>query len=305
MMEIKGAVSLKVLAEAKAEGVQKSTQFRVDPKIIEIEDGFNARPIDYEHVSAMKTSMLAGSILPPLFVRVENDRIIMVDGHHRLTAILQLIDEGHEIKRVDIMQFRGNDADRISHMLTSAQGKALTPLQMGIQYRKLEAFGWDQGEIAKKVGKSRQHVHDMVLLAESNSDVQGMVARGEVAAHVAIDVLRKHGSEAGSVLAGHLDTAKAAGKNKVTNKTIRKAAPEADAAAEYLGHLTLKALLFDAIENAARDLPEGWSITLGIEKGSAWVEVNNPEDDCTSIDPCDRSLAEQLNGAVAMAAELA
>lgn len=222
--ETRGASSLKVLAEAKAEGIQKSTQFRVDPRIIEIEDGFNARPIDQEHVAAMKTSMLAGSVLPPLFVRVDNDRIIMVDGHHRLTAITQLIDEGHEIKRVDVVQFRGNDADRISHMLTSAQGKPLTPLQMGLQYRKLTGFGWDEGEIAKKVGKSRQHVHDMVLLAESNSDVQGMVARGEVAAHVAVDVLRKHGSEAGNVLAGHLNTAKAAGKRKVTNKTMKKSA---------------------------------------------------------------------------------
>ena len=226
-----GAVSLKVLAERKVEGIQKVTNFAVDPRIIEIEDGFNARPIDPEHVRAMKMSMLAGSILPPLFVRVDNGRIIMVDGHHRLTAILALIDEGHDFKRVDCMQFRGNDADRIAHMLTSSQGKNLTPLQMGLQYRKLSALGWNEGEIGDKVGKTRQHVHDMVLLAESNSDVQGMVARGEVAAHIAVAALRKHGSEAGSVLAGHLDTAKAAGKKKVTNKTIRKAAVGGDESA--------------------------------------------------------------------------
>lgn len=220
-----GAVSLKVLAERKIEGIQKTTQFQVDPHKIEVEPGFNARPIDPEHVGAMKTSMLAGSILPPLFVRVDDGRIILVDGHHRLAAIGELIEEGHEIKRVDVVQFRGNDADRIAHMLTSSQGKNLTPLQMGLQYRKLAAFGWNEREIGDKVGKTRQHVHDMVFLAEANSDVQGMVARGEVAAHVAIAALRKHGSEAGSVLAGHLNTAKAAGKSKVTNKTIRKAAP--------------------------------------------------------------------------------
>jgi ParB-like chromosome segregation protein Spo0J len=217
-----GAVSLKVLAERKIEGIQKTTQFQVDPHKIEIEPGFNARPIDQEHVGAMKTSMLAGSILPPLFVRVDNGRIILVDGHHRLAAIRELIEGGQEIKRVDVVQFRGNDADRIAHMLTSSQGKNLTPLQMGLQYRKLAAFGFDEREIGDKVGKTRQHVHDMVFLAESNSDVQGMVARGEVAAHVAIAALRKHGSGAGSVLAVHLDTAKAAGKKKVTNKTIRK-----------------------------------------------------------------------------------
>lgn len=224
-----GAVSLKVLAESKTEGVQKTTQFKVDPRLIEIEPGFNARPIDPEHVGAMKTSLLAGSILPPLFVRVEQSRIIVVDGHHRLTAMLELIGEGHEIKSVDCMQFRGSDADRVAHMLTSSQGKNLTPLQMGLQYRKLIGFGWDEREISDKVGKTRQHVHDMIFLAESNSDVQGMVARGEVAAHVAIKALRKHGSEAGKVLASHLVNAKAAGKKKVTAKTIKKTAGPTDA----------------------------------------------------------------------------
>ncbi len=226
MADTKGAVSLKVLAERKVDGVQKTTQFSVDPRLVEVEEGFNARPIDREHVEAMKASIRAGAVMPPWFVRVNNGRIIVVDGHHRRISVLELIEEGEEIKRVDCIQFRGSDADRITLMLTSSQGKPLTPLQMGLQYRKLAAFGWNEGEIGAKVGKTRQHVHDMVLLAESNSDVQGMVARGEVAAHIAVAALRKHGSEAGKVLAGHLDTAKAAGKKKVTNKTIRQPAKD-------------------------------------------------------------------------------
>lgn len=226
----KGAVSLKVLAERKVGSVQKTTQFQVDPRTIEIEPGFNARPIDPDHVRSIKIALVCGSVLPPLFVRVDDGRIIVVDGHHRLTAILELIEEGHEIMRVDCMQFRGSDADRVALLLTSAQGKSLTPLEMGIQYRKLEAFGWTQGEIADKVGKSRQHVHDMVFLAEANSDVQEMVRRNEVSAHVAIEALRKHGSGAGKVLAGHLETARAGGKKRVTKKIIKmESAVTADA----------------------------------------------------------------------------
>ena len=157
-----------------------------------------------------------------MVVRVEDGRIILVDGHHRLTAILQLIAEGVEILRIDARQFRGNDAERIAHMLTSAQGKPLTPLEQGLQYRKLIGFGWTTQEVASKVGKSANYVSQMLTLAESNSDVQGMVTRKEVAAHVALEVVKKHGSGAGKVLAGHLETARSAGKTKVTKKTVKQ-----------------------------------------------------------------------------------
>jgi len=46
------------------------------------------------------------------------------------------------------------------------------------------------------------------------------VTRKEVAAHVALEVVKKHGSGAGKVLAGHLETARSAGKTKVTKKTV-------------------------------------------------------------------------------------
>lgn len=230
---MKPLVSLKLFAENHVEGVSKTTQFQVDPRIIEVEDGFNARPLDPEHVACIKTSYASGAILPPVFVRVDNGKIIMVDGHHRLAAALELIAEGQDVLRLDAIQFRGNDADRIAHMLTSNAGKNLTPLEMGIQYKKLAAFGWKTAEIAAKVGKSRGHVDSMIALAESDSDVQGMVRRGEVAAHVAVAQVKKHGSGAGAKLATALTTAKANGKAKVTLKTITPVNPAVQDALRY------------------------------------------------------------------------
>lgn len=218
----KAHVSLKTMAEGKVEGVQKTTQFQLDPRIIEIEDGFNARPLDPEHVASIKLAYSSGATLPALFVRVDAGRVVLVDGHHRLAAVMELIAEGVEVLRIDCMQFRGNDAERITLMLTTAQGKPLTPLEQGIQYKKLTGFGWSVKEIFGKVGKSEQHVSDMIELANSNSDVQNMVKSNKVAAHVALSLVKKHGSAAGEVLAGHLEVAAAAGKKKVTNKTIQK-----------------------------------------------------------------------------------
>lgn len=227
----KGAPSLKVLAESKTEGVQKTTQFQVDPRIIEIEEGFN-RPIDRAHVESMKAAKKAGATFPPVFVRVENGHIIMVDGHHRLTADLELIAEGVAVKRIDCMQFRGNDADRIVLSLTTAQGKPLTPLEAGLRYKKLLTFGWTPAEIGERVGKTRQHVDDMVLLANAPSAVQTMIQNNEVAANTALPVVREHGDGATQVLQAAQSRAAASGKAKVTKKTLSSAQPKRGISAE-------------------------------------------------------------------------
>jgi ParB/RepB/Spo0J family partition protein len=240
------AVSLKVMAEAKDGGVTKTTQFKVDPRIIEVEPGFNARPIDPEHVASIAEAYRNGAILPPLFVRVEEGRVIMVDGHHRREALLQLIEEGIEILSVDCMQFRGNDADRVAHLITTASGKPLTPLELGIQYKRLTIFGWTTSAIAERVGKSRQHVSDMLTLAGSDSDVQGMVTRKEVAAHVALKAVKKLGGAAGKVLAGHLEKAQASGKTKVTAKVVKVAE-----------------------KATARPVPQPGPVTIGVADGAA------------------------------------
>ncbi len=216
-----GAVSLKVLAERKIEGIQKTTQFKVNPKLLEFEEGFNARPISREHVESLKASFKAGGTFPPIEVWVNDGRVIVVQGHHRTIAACELIDEGFDIVGIDASQFRGSDAERVLRGITGAQSLPLTPLQMGVQYRKLVAFGWDIKKISAGIGKTPSHVGEMIKLAESNSDVQRMVESNEVAAHTAVKAIRQHGEKAGAVLAGELTKAKASGKTKVTAKTMR------------------------------------------------------------------------------------
>lgn len=213
-------VSLKQMAESKVDGIQKTTQFQCDPRLLEVDPGFNAREIDEDHVLSMADAILAGAVMPAIDVRVDAGRVIVVDGHHRRAAYLFLIDRGIDIHRVDCRQFRGNDVDRIAHMLTSAQGKPLTPLQMGIQYKKMMALNLTEKEIAARIGKSVQHVKDMVVLACANADVHAQVNSGKVSAKVAMKIVKKHGDDAGKVIAGHVATAESAGKKKVTEKVV-------------------------------------------------------------------------------------
>ena len=50
----------------------------------------------------------------------------------------------------------------------------------------------------------------------------------------------------------------------------------------------------DAIDQVCKDLPEGWLITLGMERGAAWVNVNDPDGCDIKLDSTDESLIDQL-----------
>lgn len=215
--------SLKAAAEDKTNpDVGKVTSFAVNPRILEIEEGFNARPLNAEHVAEMTRSLVNGAIFPPLEVRVEDNHIYIVDGHHRHAAALAAIEQGFDIKALECRQFRGNNADRVAHMITSASGLALTPLQLGIQYKKLLGFGWPEKQIAERRGKSEQHVKDLIQLAEADTDVHQAVNSGQISSTEALKAFKQHGSKAGAVIQKALEEAKANGKSKVTNKTLAK-----------------------------------------------------------------------------------
>lgn len=217
--------SLKAAAEDKNNpAVSKTTQFAVDPRVLEVEEGFNARPLNPDHVNEMALAQRNGATFPPLDVRVDEGRILIVDGHHRHAASMKNIAEGYDIKSLDVRQFRGNDADRVAHMLNSASGLALTPLQLGVQYRKLIGFGWTEKAIADRRGKTVQHVKDMIQLAEANSDVHQAVNAGLISGTAALGIVKKHGSKAGEVIREGLEAAQASGKTKVTPKALARGA---------------------------------------------------------------------------------
>lgn len=218
-------VSLKVAAEDKNNPtVSKVTAFAVDPRALEVEEGFNARPLNPDHVNEMALAQRNGAVFPPLEVRVEDGHIFIVDGHHRHAASMQNIAAGFDIKSLDVRHFRGNDADRVAHMITSASGLPLTPLQLGVQYRKLIGYGWTEPQIANRRGKSVQHVKDMIQLAEANSDVHQAVTAGLISGTAALKMVKQHGSKAGAVIQEGLEEAKAQGKDKVTPKGLPRRA---------------------------------------------------------------------------------
>lgn len=216
--------------------IKRADAMKVRYEDLHEEPGFNLRIEDADFaasIEALAEHITQGGQYPALEVRPRPDGgVWIVDGHRRKRAIGLAIERGAPLQDKDgvvwirVEAFSGNDADRVARIITSAEGRALKPLEVAEGYKRLRNLGWDNTRIAKTVGKTPQHVAQALTLADANSDVHKAVADGTVSAAVAVGIVREHGENAGKVIAQEADKARAQGKGKVTAGTIKgKALP--------------------------------------------------------------------------------
>lgn len=200
------------------------------PTAIRVVDGFNLRDTeaeDYrEDINSLKAHIKRGGQVPALEVVLSTDGqgVDLVDGHRRFTAYSELIAGGDPIQYIRIEPFIGNDVDRTARIMTSNEGRKLRPLEIAEGYRRLTAYGLTPDDIARRVGKTRQHVDQMLILASAPHAVQQLVKDGSVSATEAINQVRAHGDKATDKLV----KAKADnGGKKVTGKALKPWTPPA------------------------------------------------------------------------------
>lgn len=246
--------------------IKRADAMKISYSDIHVEAGFNLRTLDadyWEGIKALKAHIKRGGQVPALEVRPRNEGgVWLVDGHRRHTAFGELISEGDPITTISIVPFIGNDADRVARIMTSNEGAKLKPLEVAEGYRRLAAFGLSPDDIARRVGKTRQHVDQMLILANSDHAVQKMVAAGEVSATTAVEVARQHGSNA----AGVLNDAKTKAGGKVTAATVKPWTPPAKVVGPALN--AMESLL------ASIQLDDRVLILSADEQPEATVEVN-------------------------------
>lgn len=229
------------------------TGMAVLPGHIRIRDGFNLRDVsgdDYEtDIQALMAHIKRGGKYPALEVVLSDDGqgVDVVDGHRRLTAIRRLIEQGDPIEYVRIEPFVGNDIDQLQRVMTSNEGRKLTPLEIAEGYRRLAAYGLTPDDIARRIGKTRQHVDQMLILATAPHEVQQMVKAGDVSATEAINVTRQHGRLA----VDKLQAARAKAGGKITAKALREWTPPANIVRPVLRGVEE---LIDCLDTATRTL---------------------------------------------------
>lgn len=219
------SVAVTRLKDLKIDGSQD--MIKVDPRTITVEADFNPRDFDLPanrlHVDNLKASIKEHGVQQPLWVRWSSDtkEAILIDGECRLRATLELIAEGAEIVSVPVIQKSlgvSSIADRLIHALTANESLHISQAELGKTYIRLVNYGWGEGQIAKKVGKSERFVRDSIALADAPEAVKALVASGAVTKALALKEVKKYAEGAVAALEMAVKEAKADGK------TVAKAA---------------------------------------------------------------------------------
>ena len=212
--------TLRGLAATPDSGVRRIDSYRVDPRILQFEEGFNVRlagdPELRAHIDSIKLSITTfltkddpenrvskGGLLdvfPALTVRVTSEGdLLLIEGHCRTTAMRELIADGWDIQEVDVTASKLDAAERVVLMVRSSLSKGLLPIEKAHAFVQLaDAFGWSFPMIAQHCGGiTTQRVEQLVLLGRASPEIQAMVENRQVTADSAIEVIRKHREEPG------------------------------------------------------------------------------------------------------------
>ncbi|TRZ60031.1 hypothetical protein DZA28_08650 [Pseudomonas alloputida] len=262
--------------------VRRADAMKVQLEELHEEPGFNLRTEGdalEASISSLAEFVAAGGQIPPLEVRPRAEGgVWLVDGHRRRRALLKLDAEGRlprtpnkdrpEVLEawVPVIAFEGSDADRVARIITSQENEKLSPLELAEGYKRLRAFGWSVEQIAAKVGKTRQHVEQVLTVGNANTDVQNLVAAGHVSATTAAQVVREHGDGAGKVLGAELVRAQASGKKRVTAGSMKgPSIPKPRLEAVHTASRNLIASL-DSIDEDSRSLTIPTALVLQLRE---------------------------------------
>ncbi len=188
----------------------------VSPDLIHIDTSLNIRELYPESVEYFRQAYVSGEFVPPIVVQMTEKGIWAMDGQHRTAgAKLALKDVPH--LKLEVIEFKGNEAERLSFMITSSQGRPLTAMERARAYLRLSNQGLSSKEIAAKVKRSSVDVDNHLNLLSAPDELIEMVQKNEVAMTTALSLTREHGAGAVKVAKEKLVKAKAKGKNKLTN----------------------------------------------------------------------------------------
>lgn len=242
----------KYAKEETRDGIKVNKTYLAPLAQFYIEPGYNIREIDQEHVENFAQAYTNNpENVPALFIEVTPDGLKVNDGHHRLLGARLAVERGAEISRLECKDVTGqSEAEKLTLMVTSSQGRNLTPLERGGAYRRYKSWGWTNEEIAKKVGRSVSDVQLHLSLISMPEAVQKKIEDGAISYANAAKIVREHGDKAIDVI----ESAEAQTDNKkVTNKLL--SAPKFDVKkARRVVELVAKVSMSDLEESELDDL---------------------------------------------------
>ncbi len=172
----------------KAAAGGRSDLFRIDPRKLVIEEGWNCRdftnPDNLEHIASLKISIAAKGVQEPLTARMDGDQIVITNGECRLRAVRELIADGVDVQLIPVqMEPRyASEVDHVESQIVRNSGKPLSPLEQSTVFIRLIALGRSEADLASVAGYTVERVRQIASLNTATEKTKKLVRTGRVSA---------------------------------------------------------------------------------------------------------------------------
>lgn len=232
--------------------------YQIDPRNIVVVEGFNARK-NFD-LAELKEQIRKVGVLNPITVIPFKDKETgaekyrLVDGERRYRAVMALLAEGEDIKRIKAMYLpKGTkEEDLLIQQLLKNTGKQFSEIEMAKLFNRFkEQWGYTQTEIADKFCKKASFVSRCMALLELPAEIIEMMERGEISADTARQIANRHKDDVDAQVEDAekaVNTAKAKGKKTATTKDIPVNVQAANLIAKIRKDLKKYATLMDSLD---------------------------------------------------------
>ena len=232
--------------------------YQIDPRNIVVVEGFNARK-NFD-LDELKEQIRKVGVLNPITVIPFKDKETgaekyrLVDGERRYRAVMALLAEGEDIKRIKAMYLpKGTkEEDLLIQQLLKNTGKQFSEIEMAKLFNRFkEQWGYTQTEIADKFCKKASFISRCMALLDFPADIIAMMERGEISADTARQIANRHKDDVDAQVEDAekaVNTAKAKGKKTATTKDIPVNVQAANLIAKIRKDLKKYAALMDNLD---------------------------------------------------------
>jgi ParB/RepB/Spo0J family partition protein len=173
-----------------------------DPDQLVIDEGWNIRKTENLDIDELADSIKEIGQLVPILVRAVGNKLHVVAGHRRVLACRKLNKEAREkgedstynVKAI-LEKQRMTDWELVVHMLKENDGKKLEPDEEAEGYRRLEASGKSQADIARLVGKTPAHINQRLMLLHAGPELIEAMHKKEATPAEVVEIVRKARSD--------------------------------------------------------------------------------------------------------------
>lgn len=184
----------KIIAEEiPIEEKRRSDLLWLDPRVIHVEEKFNTRvEFDLEDLlPSIKENNVVHAI--KVWKVAGEEKYFIIDGERRWRCVMEILKTEGRLMLIPTLSLKKpNNEDRTCMLLTNNDGgKELTVVEKAVTVERLKTYGWSVEKIAEKIGKSPQHVYQMLNIANLPDNILEDIRNGILTAHKVIAVQNK------------------------------------------------------------------------------------------------------------------